>query len=82
MIPEEEWERPTLDLDLDNVPIERTLGVQWVIAKDVFLFKVCEPKQPPTKRGILSAVSSLFDPIGFFVQLFWRLRKSYRSYGS
>ena len=33
--------------------------------KDAFLFKVREPHQPPTKRGILSAVSSMYDPIGF-----------------
>lgn len=33
--------------------------------KDVFLFKVCEPNQPSTNRGILSAVSSLYDTMGF-----------------
>ena len=33
--------------------------------KDVFLFKVCEPNKPSTKRGILSAVSLLYDPMGF-----------------
>ena len=64
-IPEEERARPTLDLDLENLPVERTLGVQWDVEKDVFLFKVREPHQPSTKRGILSAVSSLYDPMGF-----------------
>ena len=39
--------------------------MQWDVEKDAFLFKVCEPHQPPTKRGILSAVSSLYDPLGF-----------------
>ena len=28
VIPEEERARPNLDLDLDDVPVERTLGVQ------------------------------------------------------
>ncbi|KAK3731976.1 hypothetical protein QZH41_003363 [Actinostola sp. cb2023] len=64
-IPERERAKPTLDLDLDNLPIQRTLGVQWDVEKDAFLFMINEPNKPPTKRGILSAVSSLYDPIGF-----------------
>ena len=51
-IPDEKRARPNLDLDLDDLPIERTLGVQWDVEKDVFLFKVLEPNQPLTKRGI------------------------------
>ena len=53
VIPEEEQAGPNLDLDVDNLPAERTLGVQWDVEKDVFLFTVREPNQPPTKRGIL-----------------------------
>jgi len=34
------------------------------VEKDVFLSTVRKPNQPPTKRGILSAVSSLYDPMG------------------
>ena len=56
-IPEEERAKPTLDMDLEKLPVERTLGVQWDVEK--------EPHQPSTKRGILSAVSSLYDPMGF-----------------
>ena len=64
-IPDADRAKPTLDLDLQNLPVERTLGVQWDVEKDAFLFKVREPHKPPTKRGILSAVSSLYDPMGF-----------------
>ena len=39
-IPDGERARPTLDLDLENLPVERTLGVQWDVEKDAFLFKV------------------------------------------
>ena len=84
VIPEEQRARPNLDLDLDNLPVERTLGVQWDVDKDVFLFTVREPNQPPTKRGILSAVSSLYDPMGFvcpvvleakkILQKLWKLK--------
>ncbi|XP_044182062.1 uncharacterized protein LOC122962876 [Acropora millepora] len=42
-IPDRERARPTLDLDLEKLPVERTLGVQWDVEKDAFLFKVHVP---------------------------------------
>ena len=45
--------------------MERTLGVQRDVEKDTFLINVREPEQPATKRGILSAVSSLHDTMEF-----------------
>ena len=45
-IPEADRGKPTLDLDLENLPVERTLGVQRDVEKDAFLFKVREPHQP------------------------------------
>jgi len=74
--PEEERARPNLDLDLDSLPIERTLGVQRDVEKDVFLFTVREPNQPPTKGGILSAVSSLYDPMGFVCPVVLEAKKT------
>ena len=69
-IPEEKRAKPTLDLDLENLLIERTFGVQWDVENKVFLLKVRKPHQPSKKRGILSAVSSLYDPLGFVFPLF------------
>ena len=74
-IPDADRAKPTLDLDLENLPVERTKGVQWDVEKDAFLFKVREPHKPTTKRGILSAVSSLYDPMGFVCPLSWKLRR-------
>lgn len=54
--PDADRAKPTLDLDLENLTIERMLGVQWDVEKDAFLLKVLEPHQPPTKRG--NSVSS------------------------
>ncbi|KAL9984241.1 hypothetical protein ACROYT_G006514 [Oculina patagonica] len=64
-IPEDKRAQPTLNLDLDQLPIERALGVLWNIETDVFQFKVLKPDKPATKRGILSTISSLYDPVGF-----------------
>ena len=54
-----------LDLQTDELPIERALGVQWRIESDTFGFNVNLKPKPPTRRGILSVVGSVFDPFGF-----------------
>jgi len=74
-IPDGEGARPTLDLDLENPPVERTLRVQWDVENDAFLFKVHIPHQPSTKRGIPSAVSSLYDPMGFVCPVILEAKK-------
>ena len=45
--------------------IERALGIQWCIKSDLFRYKIVLKDRPPTRRGILSAVSSIYDPLGF-----------------
>nr|XP_057925588.1 uncharacterized protein LOC131127575 isoform X1 [Doryrhamphus excisus]XP_057925589.1 uncharacterized protein LOC131127575 isoform X1 [Doryrhamphus excisus] len=54
-----------LDLDTDQLPVERALGLQWCIESDKFKFRTSAKEQPQTRRGILSVVSSLYDPLGF-----------------
>ena len=58
-----------LDLRKDDLPIERALGVEWCIESDSFQLRVSLQNKPPTRRGILSTVSSIFDPIGFVAPL-------------
>lgn len=54
-----------MDLDLDQLPLERALGVYWDAQSDTFKFKALQAYKPSTKRGVLSVVSSLFDPLAF-----------------
>lgn len=54
-----------LDLDRDKLPVERALGLQWSVDADTFQFKISLKTQPCTRRGILSVVSSVYDPLGF-----------------
>lgn len=54
-----------LDFDRDSLPVERTLGLQWCAETDTFRFKMAVQERPFTRRGILSVVSSVYDPIGF-----------------
>ncbi|XP_022794387.1 uncharacterized protein LOC111333131 [Stylophora pistillata] len=58
-----------LDLDLDSLPLERALGVHWCVESDCFQFTIVLPDKPCTRRGILSTVSSIFDPLGFVAPL-------------
>ena len=62
-----EWERAAQvkDLDFDKTPIERALGVQWNVSSDTFGFAIVIKDRPATRRGILSIVSSVYDPLGF-----------------
>ena len=53
-----------LDFERDLMPTERALGIQWCIESDVFKFTVALRERPCTRRGILSTVSSIFDPLG------------------
>ncbi|XP_078344097.1 uncharacterized protein LOC144629756 [Oculina patagonica] len=65
-IPEAERakEVKALDLSKDDLPVERALGVKWCVETDTFGFKVEVKHKPPTRRGILSVVSSVYDPLG------------------
>lgn len=66
-IPEEERATEVKDIDLDqkHLPVERALGVQWNVEEDTFRIQVNLKNQPYTRRGILSTVSSVYDPLGF-----------------
>ena len=58
-----------LDLDLDSLPLERAIGVHWYVESDCFQFVIVLQDKPCTRRGILSTVSSIFDPLGFVAPL-------------
>ena len=54
-----------LDLNRDLLPPERVLGVEWNIENDAFQFRITLKDKTRTRRGILSTVSSIYDPLGF-----------------
>ena len=53
-----------LDLSSDVLPVERALGVHWCVENDSFGFRNELKDRPLTRRGILSTVSSVYDPLG------------------
>ena len=52
------------DLSQSSPLIERALGVHWCIENDNLFFKIVFKDSPLTRTGILSTISSIYDPPG------------------
>ena len=65
-VPQEDPSTDTKDHHLVNdvTAIERALGVHWCIESDTLQFRIIVQDKPLSRRGILSTVSSVFDPLG------------------
>ncbi len=58
-------ELKNMDLDIENLPIDRALGQHWNAETDEIIWLRKTKSKPNTKRGVLSTVSSVFDPCGY-----------------
>jgi len=63
-IPETERSTKVKGLSFSELPMERALGVAWNVERDTFTFQKNLKKVSPTRKGLLSVVSSLYDPLG------------------
>ena len=60
-----------VNLELERLTTENALGLKWNIEEDKFVWEVLEKilkqenKKPVIRRGIVFAVYSLFNPLGF-----------------
>lgn len=54
-----------LDFEADVLPMQCSLGLLWDPKKDCFTFNVSDETKPFTRRGVLSTIKSLYDPLGF-----------------
>ena len=73
-----------VDLDLQKTSIQRTLGVLWDMENGLLKLKTIQKDITMTKRGLLSSVSSIFDPLGILtltiiepkqiIQLAWQIK--------
>ena len=81
-LPKTEISSKYVNVDLNSLISERTLGLIWNIENDTFTFKPAIKCLPDTKRGILSIISSIFNPLGiltpslieakYIIQQLWR----------
>jgi hypothetical protein len=66
-----------VDLDMDDGPTSRVLGVQWRVKDDVITFKRKSETSDTnlvSKRTLLSLVCSIFDPLGILAPFLVRAR--------
>ena len=54
----------TEQLTNHSLPTKAALGVCWYVERDVFTFRRKLKEKPGTRRGMLSTLSSIFDPLG------------------
>ena len=65
-IPEKDRKMGVKNSDLlRSLPEERALGVLWNVENDTLGFKVNLKEKPLTRRGVLSVLSSIYDPLAF-----------------
>ena len=65
-IPESERAKNVKEVDLDHeeLPSEKALGVSWRVETDTLGFQVTCLEKAASRRGVLSVVSSVYDPLG------------------
>ena len=54
----------SIDLNKNALPCEKALGVLWRVETDTLGFDVQATSRPCTYRGLLSIMSSVYDPLG------------------
>ena len=64
-IPEDQRRNSVKNADLiGDIPTKKTLGNQWNIPDDTFIFNIQVHRRPLTKTKMLSIISSIYDPLG------------------
>ncbi|KAK3739372.1 hypothetical protein QZH41_004769 [Actinostola sp. cb2023] len=53
-----------LDFSKGPIPVQRSLGVHWILQSDSLTFRVSLEDKPFSRRGVLSIINSLYDPLG------------------
>ena len=54
-----------LDLKSDSLPLDRALGIHWDVEHDIINFVFGKGEQPENRKGVLSSISTVYDPLGF-----------------
>ncbi|XP_067943262.1 uncharacterized protein [Watersipora subatra] len=73
-VPESERVESAQNLNLfkDQLPQERTLGMEWNVDTDTLRFNSPKIETQMTKRGVLSTIAQIYDPLGLISPIVFR----------
>lgn len=54
-----------LDLNLNSLLIDWALGIHWDVEADTFNLVVSDKSQLETRKGIMSWIATIYDPLSF-----------------
>ena len=63
-----------INFERDVLPVNRALGMQWKVEKDIFFYKTSIKDKQSMRRGMLSVISSIYDPWVLCHHLFCELK--------
>ena len=55
----------SLDLKSESLPMDRALGIHWNVEHDPINFVTSNKEQPDNRKGVLSSIATVYDPLGF-----------------
>ena len=64
-VPEEDKSSVALDFELGSDSITHALGMKWNAKSDEFIVSVEIKERPCPRRGLLSMVAQIYDPLGY-----------------
>ena len=74
-IPLDRLGKPDLNLERDELPTEKTLGLHWDVERDCFIIKTGNPATYLTQRLLLCAINKICDPLGFIQPIFLKAKR-------
>ena len=63
-----------VDINCGELPHDRALGVFWSVSRDCFSYRIKHCDKPKTRRGMLSTICGIFDPIGLLTPVLVKAR--------
>ena len=49
----------------ESLPIDRALGIHWNVEHDTIDFVMNDKERPENRKGVLSSIATVYDPLGF-----------------
>ena len=74
-IPLDRLGKPDLNLERDELPTEKTLGLHWDAERDRFVIKTGNPATHLTQLLLLSAINKIYDPLGLIQPFFLKAKR-------